>query len=203
MGISQEIGWSIEFLVRSKAGVDRIYEIINESDLGIFNAGNDDLSLLPATIEFRNVSFKYRSDLPYALKNISFKVEENQTIAIVGGPGSGKSTITKLIQRLYLPTEGLLLFGGKFIQEYSNSSIRKNIAMVEQDIFLFNKTVRDNIRFGKPNASHEEVVAVAKLAQAHEFILLDQQGRKRATLFMDPNGPALRMSDEKGVLLRF
>jgi ABC-type multidrug transport system fused ATPase/permease subunit len=204
VGISQEIGWAMEFLVRSKAGTDRIYEIINESDLGVFKAGNDDLSLLPAVIEFRNVSFRYRSDLPYALKDISFKVEENQTIAIVGGPGSGKSTITKLIQRLYLPIKGSLLLGGKPIQEFSSSSIRKNIAMVEQDIFLFNKTVRDNIRFGNPSASHEEVVSVAKLAQAHEFILqLPQQydnivGEKGVKL---SGGQAQRLSIARALLV--
>lgn len=171
MGISQEISWAVEFLVRANAAANRISNTINENDPAKINPGKLSFDNCNAKITFDKVSFRYRSDLPYAIEDVSFNVKENQTIAIVGGPGSGKSTITKLIQRLYLPTKGTIYLGEKPIQDYTNNSLRKNIATVEQDVFLFNKSVKDNIRFGKPEASDEEVIHVAKLAQAHDFIM--------------------------------
>ncbi|MCF2140494.1 MAG: ABC transporter ATP-binding protein/permease [Candidatus Lokiarchaeota archaeon] len=170
-GMSEEMGWSTEFLIRGNTSANRIYNIIHENDPGSFSDGKEEFNSNQSDIEFRNVSFKYRSNLPWALRNVSFKVNKNQTIAIVGSPGSGKSTIAKLIQRLYLPNEGEILLGGRPIQEYSNKSLRKNIATVEQDIFLFNTTIKENIRFGKPSATDEEVIQAAKLAKAHNFIM--------------------------------
>ncbi|WP_457559427.1 ABC transporter ATP-binding protein [Candidatus Harpocratesius sp.] len=170
-GMSEEMGWSTEFLIRGNTSANRIYNIIHENDPGSFSDGKEQFNSSQSDIEFRNVSFKYRSDLPWALRNVSFKVNKNQTIAIVGSPGSGKSTIAKLIQRLYLPNEGEILLGGRPIQYYSNKSLRKNIATVEQDIFLFNTTIKENIRFGKPSATDEEVIQAAKLAKAHNFIM--------------------------------
>ena len=169
--MSEELGWSMEYLIRGNTSADRIYAIIEESDLGTHSDGDIKFEGNNATIEFKDVSFRYNEDLPWALQNISFLVDHHQTIAIVGSPGSGKSTITKLIQRLYYPTQGDILINGKPIQSFSNKSLRSHIATVEQDIFLFNNTVKENIRFGKPNASDEEVMNAAKLAQAHEYIL--------------------------------
>ncbi len=169
--MSEELGWSMEYLIRGNTSADRIYAIIDESDPGIHSDGEVHFNGKNATIEFKNVSFRYNDDLPWALKNIKIRVNHNQTVAIVGSPGSGKSTITKLIQRLYYPTKGDILIDGKPIQSYSNKSLRSHIATVEQDIFLFNTTVKENIRFGKPDASEEEVIDAAKLAQAHDYIL--------------------------------
>ncbi len=203
-GISQEISWAVEFLVRANAAANRISSTIHEEDPARIHAGNLDLGEHSAQIEFRNVSFRYRKDLPYAIKNISFKVEENQTIAIVGGPGSGKSTITKLIQRLYLPSEGQITLGWQDIDQFSNESLRKNIATVEQDIFLFNKSVKNNIRFGRPDASDEEVINAAQLAQAHEFIMdlpnqyENQIGEKGVKL---SGGQAQRLSIARALLV--
>jgi len=170
-GMSEEVQWTMWFLIRGKVSADRIYDIVSEKDPAAFEDGDTEFESNNATIEFKNVSFRYKGDLPYALRNVSFKVEDLQTIAIVGPPGSGKSTITKLIQRLYLPTSGDILLSGKSISEYSNKSLRKNITTVEQDIFLFNLSVKDNIRYGKPEATDEEITNVAKIAEAYDFIL--------------------------------
>ncbi|UYP48662.1 Vitamin B12 import ATP-binding protein BtuD [Candidatus Lokiarchaeum ossiferum] len=170
LGMSEELGWCLEFLIRGKTAADRIYSIVSEKDSGAFSDGKNIFDNKPSTIEFKNVDFRYREDLPKVLKQISLKVEENQTVAVVGGPGSGKSTLTQLIQRLYIPTAGEILLGGIPIQDYTNESLRKNISTVEQDIFLFNSSVKDNIRYGKPDASDEEVFKVAKIAEADEFI---------------------------------
>lgn len=167
----EELGWSMEFLIRGKTSADRIYDIIQEADPGMHQDGTIDFDGKNAKIEFKNVSFRYRSDLPLALDEINFEVAHNQTVAIVGSPGSGKSTIAKLIQRLYVPTKGTVSIGGTPIQNFSNKSIRNHIATVEQDIFLFNNSVKENIRFGRPEASDEEVINAAKLAQAHDFIM--------------------------------
>jgi len=170
---SEEMQWVTYFLVRGSAAAERVFAIINESDPGDFEDGTyeDEFAGQQATIEFQDVSFRYREDLPYALSHISFKIEENQTIAIVGGPGSGKSTLTKLIQRLYLPNTGQILLGNRPITEYTNLSLRKMISTVEQDIMLLNTSVKENIRYGKPEASDEDVIEVAKFAEAHEFIM--------------------------------
>ncbi len=173
VGQSEEMQWVTYFLVRGSAAAERVFAIINEPDPGDFEDGTyeNEFAGQQATIEFQDVSFRYREDLPYALKHISFKIEENQTIAIVGGPGSGKSTLTKLIQRLYLPSSGQILLGTRLITEYTNLSLRKMISTVEQDIMLLNTSVKENIRYGKPEASDEEVIRVAKFAEAHDFIM--------------------------------
>ncbi|QEE14550.1 ABC transporter ATP-binding protein [Promethearchaeum syntrophicum] len=170
-GMSEEVQWTMWFLIRGKVSADRIYDIVSEKDPAAFEDGDTEFESNHATIEFKNVSFRYKDELPYALRNVSFRVEDLQTIAIVGPPGSGKSTITKLIQRLYLPTSGEILLSGRPISEYSNKSLRKNITTVEQDIFLFNLSVKDNIRYGKPEATDEEITNVAKIAEANDFIL--------------------------------
>ncbi len=169
-GISYELDWTAWYIISGKAATNRIFTIITEPDTGEFEEGSALYTGKPAIIEFKNVTFQYREDMPNALTNVSFRVDENQTIAIVGAPGSGKSTITKLIQRLYVPIKGTVLIGNKPVNEYSNNSLRKQVATVEQDIFLFNDTVFENIRFGKPHATKEEVINVAKLAEAHDFI---------------------------------
>lgn len=170
-GISNELHWTSWMTITMIAASQRVYNIIHSPDPGAFEDGSIDYGGKPATVEFTNVFFRYNPQEPDVLKDVTFRIDENQTVVIIGTPGSGKTTLTKLIQRLYLPTKGTIRIGGRDIQEYTNDSLRKHIATVEQDIFLFNDTIFENIRFGKPDATLDEVIEVAKLAQAHEFIM--------------------------------
>ncbi|MGB9759728.1 MAG: ABC transporter ATP-binding protein [Thermoproteota archaeon] len=121
-------------------------------------------------IKFENVTFGYTSNLP-VIRNISFTLEKNKKLAIVGPTGAGKSTIINLLIRFYDPQEGRILINGYDIRKISLSSLRKNISVVLQDSFLFPVTIRENIRFGNPDASDEEVIEAAKAIGAHNFIM--------------------------------
>lgn len=128
-----------------------------------------DISLNHYDIEFQNVTFAYEKQ--DVLKEISFKIKENTTTAIVGPSGSGKSTMCSLIARFYDPDKGAIYVGGVNVREMTCDSLLKNISMVFQKVYLFRDTVINNIRFGRPEASIEEVIEAAKKAQCHDFIM--------------------------------
>lgn len=119
-------------------------------------------------IVFKNVSFSY-DDRPI-LKNVSAEIKENTMTAIVGPSGSGKTTFCNLIARFWDVNSGEILIGGKNIKDYKIENLMNSISMVFQDVYLFEDTIENNIKFGKQNASHEEVVQAAKKARCHEFI---------------------------------
>lgn len=121
-------------------------------------------------IEFRNVSFRYPNGEPI-LNNISFKVKAGQTVALVGQTGAGKTSLVKLINRTYDVSEGQVLVDGIDVRDWNLASLREQISIIEQDIFLFSRSLYDNIAFGKPNATKDEVIAASIAAQAHDFIL--------------------------------
>jgi ATP-binding cassette subfamily B protein len=125
-------------------------------------------------IIFENVSFVYASNNSsqpaYALRNLNLTIPGGSRVALIGGPGGGKSTILKLLLRLYDPTEGRVLVGGVDLRHVSTRDVRNAMALVEQDIFLFRMSVRDNIGFGCRGACDKEIVEAAKRAQADEFI---------------------------------
>jgi ATP-binding cassette subfamily B protein len=125
-------------------------------------------------IVFDNVSFQYLDENgqgnSYALKNINLTIPSGSRVALIGGPGGGKSTILKLLLRLYDPTEGRVLIGGVDLRNVCTRDVRDVVGLVEQDIFLFRMSVRDNIGFGCVDACEEEIIEAAKKAQAHEFI---------------------------------
>jgi ATP-binding cassette subfamily B protein len=124
---------------------------------------------ISGAVKFEDVSFTYpNTELP-VLQNISFEIEAGQTVAIVGTTGSGKTTLTKLLTRLYDVTAGKILIDGIDVREYALQSLRSQISYIEQDIFLFSNSLFDNISFGR-TSSIDEVINVAKKAQAHEFI---------------------------------
>jgi subfamily B ATP-binding cassette protein HlyB/CyaB len=128
------------------------------------------LPRIEGSVEFDQVSFRYRPDASQVLRGMSFRVEPGEVLGIVGRSGSGKSTITKLIQRLYVPERGRILIDGHDVAVIDAASLRAQIGVVLQENVLFNRSVRENIALANPLASMEEIIAVAKLAGAHEFI---------------------------------
>lgn len=139
---------------------------------------NDDLPQLPnlkGRVTFDNVSFAYRPQHP-TLRDLQFEVPPGETYALVGPSGSGKTTIITLLARFYDPTAGRILVDGQDIREFNVQSLRRQVGIVMQDNILFSGTIADNIKYGRPGASHEEVVQAAEAANAHEFITKLPQG---------------------------
>ena len=133
------------------------------------DADGRDISLDNYDIEFKNVDFGY--DSRTVLKNVSFKIPEKTSTAIVGPSGSGKTTICSLLARFYDPQAGTICVGGHDLREFTCDSLLSNISMVFQNVYLFNDTIRANICFGKPDATEDEMIAAAKKARCHDFIM--------------------------------
>lgn len=150
------------------SSAQRLLELMNQSTE--INENPEGIKKdLEGTVNFDQVSFKYPGSDKFVLKNISFEVRPGQTVAIVGTTGSGKTTLTKLISRLYDVSEGKILVDNIDIRDYSLKSLRDQISYIEQDVFLFSFSIFDNITFGRTSVL-EEVINAAKQAQAHEFI---------------------------------
>ncbi len=156
------------------SGARRILELINrETDLDQNSTGYTDA--MRGEIEFRDLSYEYDEDEP-VLENISFKVTPGQTVAIVGQTGAGKTTLVKLINRTYDATGGQVLVDGVDVRDWNLASLRSQISMIEQDIFLFSRSISENIAFGNPDAGSSEVESAAESAQAHDFIRSFDEG---------------------------
>jgi ATP-binding cassette, subfamily B, bacterial len=152
-------------------GFDRFMEVL-EVHPDIQDAPDAaELSRVRGNIEFRNVSFKYKEDHDHVLENISLNIRAGEYVALVGPSGVGKTTLCSLIPRFYEVDEGAILLDGYNIKNISLHSLRKNIGIVQQDVYLFAGTVADNIRYGKLAATTEEIIAAAKKANAHDFIM--------------------------------
>lgn len=162
---------------RAKVSADRINEVL-EADIDIKDsAGASEEAIERGRITFENVSFRYPgAGGEPVLKNISFTANPGETIAILGATGSGKSTLVNLIPRLYDVTEGRILIEGRDIRDIKLSTLRKSISVVLQESILFTGTIRENIRWGKDEASEDEVIQAAAAAQAHEFITRFPEG---------------------------
>lgn len=151
------------------AGAERVFEVLDERTELMDSPHSLPRRSLEGNVEFRNVSFYYVKDKP-VLKNISFQANAGEIVALVGPTGSGKTTIVQLLSRFYDVTEGEILIDGENIQSYSMEHLRDSIGVVLQDTYLFSGTVRENIRYGKLDATDEEVEMAAKIAYAHSFI---------------------------------
>ena len=149
-------------------GAGRLLETMNTKS-EIYNNEDAISKKIEGNVSFENITFSYPGTQNKVLKNINFEVLKGQTIAIVGTTGSGKTTLTKLISRLYDVNNGRILIDGIDVRNYSLQSLRDQIAYIEQDIFIFSDSIFDNISFGR-DTSMEQVIAVAQEAQAHEFI---------------------------------
>jgi len=158
------------------AAMNRIYEII-DMDKKIKNKpGAIELPPVKGEIAFKNVTFAYRQGEEPVLRNISLKISPGETVAFLGTTGSGKSTIVSLVPRFYDPQEGAVFIDDYDIRDVTIESLRRQIALVQQEAFLFARTIRENIAFGKPDATDEEVIRAAKIAQAHDFIMAMPEG---------------------------
>ena len=166
--------WAYSQVSLGVSSARRILELINrENNLDQNQTGYT--GPMRGEIEFRNVSFAY-SENAQSLADISFTVKPGQTVAIVGQTGAGKTSLVKLINRTYDVTAGQVTVDGIDVREWNLESLRRKISIIEQDVFLFSRTIAENIAFGKPGASQDEIEAAAKAAQAHEFILEFKEG---------------------------
>ncbi|WP_084783386.1 ABC transporter ATP-binding protein [Bacillus dakarensis] len=152
------------------AGADRVFQVLDEEVEGKDEGSAYEISSLKGEIVFDSVSFSYEKEVA-TLKNVSFHVSPGQTVAIVGPTGAGKTTIISLLTRFYDADEGAIFVDGMDITKVKRDSLRKNMAFVLQDSVLFQTNVMENIRYGRLDASDDEVVEAAKTANAHEFIM--------------------------------
>lgn len=163
------VGWLTSVIQRAEASQARINEFLQEVP-EIKNTITTPMEV-NGKIEFKNVSFTYDDTNITALQNISFTINEGETVAIIGKTGSGKSTILDLIARLYDVSSGDILFDDTPIKDFNLNSLRQNIGAVPQDAFLFSDSIKDNIKFGKENATDDEIIVVAKKAVVHKNIM--------------------------------
>jgi ATP-binding cassette subfamily B protein len=171
--------WAYSQISLGLAGARRILDLMNREN-------NLDQNLhgyagtMKGEIEFRNVSFSFHdgsgTNHQNRLCSLSFKVTPGKTVAIVGQTGSGKTTLARLVNRTYDATEGQVLVDGIDVRDWNLETLRRNISIIEQDVFLFSRPILENIAFGKPDSTQEEVETAAKAAQAHEFIIETESG---------------------------
>ncbi len=212
-----QMGFIISLMAQAAASADRIFEILDaESDV-VDKPGAVELPQITGHVEFRNVSFKYFSSGEPVLRHVSFVTQAGQTVALLGATGSGKTTIINLLPRfydVYAPKQGTpdaneygagaVLIDGHDVRDVTLDSLRSQIGIVLQETNLFSGTVRDNIAFGRPEASLEDVMAAAKAAEAHDFIMTfpdgydTQVGERGATL---SGGQKQRMAIARALLL--
>ncbi|GAK06272.1 LOW QUALITY PROTEIN: lipid A export ATP-binding/permease protein MsbA [Geomicrobium sp. JCM 19037] len=170
MGPLMNLGFIINTFSQSKASGERLLEVLHEPEdiQDLPNAA--DAKRLKGEVEFKDVDFYYPSEKKAALSSINFKANEGETIGLMGGTGAGKSSITQLIARFYEATNGSITIDGIDNRDYTVQSLRANIGFVLQEPFFFSSSIRDNISYGNPSISLDEIVEAAKRADAHEFI---------------------------------
>lgn len=174
---ARALGMVIVFMQRGAASMDRLTNIFKTEPEIVDREGAIELDEIKGNIEFKNVSFKYAEDLPYALKDISFKLEPGKTLAILGRTGSGKSSIVNVLLRLYDINEGEILVDGHEVKDVTLNSLRENISYVPQDDFLFSKTVKENIEFHYEHELDDETIEkYAKIAGVYDDIIEFKDG---------------------------
>jgi ATP-binding cassette subfamily B protein len=171
-----QLGFIISLMAQAGASADRIFEILDARNDVESKPGAVDLGDVEGRVEFRDVSFRYFAGTEPVLSHISFAAEPGETVALLGATGSGKSTIINLIPRFYDASDGQVLIDGHDVRDVTLESLRQRIGIVLQETVLFSGTIRENIAFGRPDATDEEVMAAAKAAAAHDFIESFPQG---------------------------
>ncbi|MEI8095445.1 MAG: ABC transporter ATP-binding protein [Spirochaetales bacterium] len=163
------IGQFYTSLVQSAAYLERIFETIDEPSAIVDAPDSRPVTHVDGEVEFRHVDFRYDSG-PAVLSDLSFHVKPGETIALVGATGAGKTTIVNLLSRFYTPTGGTILLDGQPLDALTLASLRRHVGVMSQDNFLFSGTIRDNIRYGKLDATDAEIEAAARAIHAHDFI---------------------------------
>ena len=164
------LSWSLVLTQMGIAGAKRITSILTKKTVLPLTENPTELDKITGKINFKDVSFSYDGSNK-VINNVSFNVPAGCRVAIVGAAGSGKTTIMKLLTRLYDVNSGQILLDGEDIKELTLEQIRKSIGVIEQDVVLFSGTVKQNISYGNPDATEEEIINAAKMAQAHDFIM--------------------------------
>jgi ATP-binding cassette subfamily B multidrug efflux pump len=163
-------------VIRSSASASRIEEVLHTEPAVQNSPDMENHFVNSGTVQFKNVSFQYNDHTDPVLQNISFEAAPGETVAILGQTGSGKSSLIHLIPRFYEVSEGEVLIDGRNVRDVDMKSLRSTIGVALQESILFTGSIRENIRYGKPEATEEEVITAAKAAQAHDFILEMPEG---------------------------
>jgi ATP-binding cassette subfamily B protein len=171
-----QLGFIISLMAQAGASADRIFEILDAKNDVENKPGATALGDVDGRVEFHDVSFRYFAGSEPVLSDINFMAEPGQTVALLGATGSGKSTIINLIPRFYDASEGQVLIDGHDVRDVTLESLRQRIGIVLQETVLFSGTIRENIAFGRPDATDEEVIAAARAAAAHDFIASFSEG---------------------------
>jgi ATP-binding cassette subfamily B protein len=170
------LGFIGAMLSRASASADRLFEVIDSQSEIVEKDDALELPPLEGYVAFEDVSFRYVGAEEDALHEISFEAKSNQTVAILGQTGSGKSSIINLIPRFYDVTDGIVRVDGHDVRDVTLDSLRSQIGIVLQETTLFSGTIRDNIAYGRLDAAQDEIIAAAKVAQAHDFIMEMSEG---------------------------
>lgn len=175
-GPAQQISWLVNSAGETSAGLQRTFEVLDMPPQIRSRPNAPVLPILQGRVCFENVSFRYQGENIHALHDIDLEAQPNQIIALIGPTGSGKTSLINLIPRFYDVTKGRVLVDGQDVREVELKSLRNQIGIVLQTSLLFSATIRENIAYGLPEATEEQVIAAAKAAQAHDFILEMSEG---------------------------
>jgi len=170
------LSFAILHFQEGTASINRIFEVVDMEKKVVEKENAIDMPKIVGLIEFDNVTFAYIEENPPVLKNINLLIKPGERVAFLGTTGSGKSTIVSLVPRFYDPQVGTVTIDSINIRDVKIDSLRKQIAIVQQEAFLFARTIKENIAFGKSDATDEEIIRVAKIAQAHDFIMETPNG---------------------------
>ncbi|WP_067839849.1 ABC transporter ATP-binding protein [Amphibacillus sediminis] len=165
------LGFTVNQFSQAKASGERLLEILEAEEDIVEKDDALELNRLKGHVTFKDVTLKYTDDDDPALKHINFDAPPGKVIGLIGATGAGKSSITQLMTRFYEPAEGEVLIDGRSTKDYNLKFLRKHIGFVLQESFLFSTSIKENIAYGNPEASMEQIIAAAKRAQAHDFIL--------------------------------
>ncbi len=171
-----QLGFIISQMSQASASAKRVFDIIDARNDVVDKPDAIDLPPIEGRVTFDDVSFRYFRDSEWVLRHVDFEARPGQTVALLGATGSGKTTIINLIPRFYDVSEGAVLVDGYDVRDVKIASLRRQIGIVLQETTLFSGTIRENIAFGKPDASMDEIIAAAQAAAAHEFIMSFPQG---------------------------